>query len=396
MKMPIYSQEITLPTASETVNTVQIVVRYYGPYQNSYAQLPSPKLTVDGAPLKLLLVFPSNTSQFTHYSEGSKEGGYDQFSQYYAQDVHLSDQEKRIVIQGPFEQIAYLSITLYYYLYDDITGEQYTYLDNGLPTDSENLNPYQVGNPSVFAFDSSTKNADAKTSTFEKQKSSSSYTEDDGIDINNKIQLYRPDQVSSSTKTLEDVADDGCSKDYLTTEITESGLPPYHMYDFLILRLKVPSTFIHNDTPDKVFQDYQCRYISINSNIQKYDTDSLDFWTINPIHLEKYLDHNRRTYVFFAPNDYVRELVKGQGLAPKTPPVVTWNGITGYVLGYPSYGVIIRYRAPNDNWEGNPVKCPCYSSPETNEPVKYWMMSPYTPELFGDTLENFKKKLHIS
>lgn len=105
--------------------------------------------------------------------------------------------------------------------------------------------------------------------------------------------------------------------------------------------------------------------------------------------LNEYIDENGYAYVFFMPDDYVASLVDVQGTPPKTPPVIHWGNYSGYVLGNPSYAVLLRYRIPANNWQGSPVNATCYPTPDSVEPVTVEELGEYLPELYGDTLAHF-------
>ena len=401
--MPIYSQGIDIPANDPNrVDLIQIIIRYYGPFDNDYKLIPPPKLYINGSlkPVIPTLIFPvpgvsGDDGGIMPYWRGSQDGGYDQRSQYYFYRLILNKNEQRVIVNGNFELLSYMSTTLYYYLNGSPAGEQYTYLDKGMFVNSGDKNPYISGNPSVFAYDAPPiieSNTHEKNDQYLKNTQLiSKQISDEYINQSGRVELYRADKYSSQTRTLEEVAEDGCSKAYLVTGAT-NGEPNYNNYDVLLLRIKVPTTFIHNDTPDKVFGDYQCRYISVSSNIQKNDNkdDILDFWTVDPTMLESTKDNDGYAYVFFAPNEYVRTLVAEQNTPERMPPTLTWGNYNGFVLGYPNYAVVIRYRDPNDNWIGNPVNCTCYDNSEDNQPIQNNELGEYTPEIFGDSLVNFQ------
>ncbi|MFP2240967.1 hypothetical protein ACLEX4_20890 [Pseudescherichia vulneris] len=105
--------------------------------------------------------------------------------------------------------------------------------------------------------------------------------------------------------------------------------------------------------------------------------------------LNEYADSDGYAYVFFAPTSFTRQQVKAQGTAPRTPPVITWGGYQGYLLGDPDHAIVIRFRDPESDWAGNPQNAVCYLSPENNQPVTVDELGVFLPELFGDTMENF-------
>lgn len=60
-------------------------------------------------------------------------------------------------------------------------------------------------------------------------------------------------------------------------------------------------------------------------------------------------------------------------------------------IGDPSFAIILRYRNPDFNWIGSPEHIKCYPTNSTNIPVQKNQLGIYTPEIYGDTLDNFNK-----
>ena len=60
-------------------------------------------------------------------------------------------------------------------------------------------------------------------------------------------------------------------------------------------------------------------------------------------------------------------------------------------IGDPSFAIILRYRNPDYNWIGSPEHIKCYPTNSTNIPVQKNQLGIYTPEIYGDTLDNFNK-----
>ena len=171
------------------------------------------------------------------------------------------------------------------------------------------------------------------------------------------IGVYRLDKFDSRRAMADGIADDGCSQAYLFARKSSIN------QEVLVLRIKIPTTFIDNDTPDKIFEDYQVRYLSVSANVDPaiHQSNPLGYWTVNARMLKQYADKNGYGYVFFAPNDYVSNIALQQGASATQPPVMTWGKYKGYLLGDPDFAIVMRYKAPNSSWDGNPANAICYT-----------------------------------
>ncbi len=387
LSMPAYQAAMTLPMAS----TAYFVLRYYAPWGDGSAdgwQVPVnlPTVSIEGTPA------PVTMSTWFSYSKDYLQGqvgeGFDQHAQYYAAEVYASTgKDSQIVFSGTFQQAAYYSATAYIvYPYQD--KGQIEVLDLDLTASPAGSNPYIVGNPSVFAYPPSLPGSSAPLA----QPVPSPFADANPParpELRSKvnartgeISVFRPDQQTSASQIVDELAPDGCSKAYLyATKAAEQQV--------LILRIKVPTTFVHNSNPDTVFGEYQCREITVGAHT--VDTATLDFWTVSSRMLTDYVDADGYAYVFFAPVSYTQSKVVEQGTPATRAPVMTWGQYTGYLLGDPDYAVIIRYRAPADDWVGNPQNAFCYATPEDEQPVTAAQLQEYLPEIFGDTLANFEQ-----
>lgn len=257
-------------------------------------------------------------------------------------------------------------------------------------------NPYIPGHPSIFDY--------ASSDLFHQPLIKSVFpisasTESTSISIPREPQhkptergtpnlFYRINKEMAATRYTEENTTDGCSRGYLTTILFE-------WQEVAILRIKVPITFISSDSPDTIFGDYQCRELSVSANVKSIDTISgpvLDFWTVSSRMLNDWKDEEGYTIIFFAPNEYVSSLVKEQGLEGlKVPPVLTWGRYKGYVLGYPDYSIVIRYRAPSDSWQGNPQNSYCALNYDDmiRHPATKAELGDWLPDLYGGSFEEF-------
>lgn len=401
-EMPTFHMKLNIPAEGEygTLVTGYLAIRYYAPWGDGSAdgwQTPvtPPTISCNGIVLKNELWFSADSEPSTEtpyavaYLTGNQGAGYDQHAQYYKcllTDISPSDGYS-FDIHGTFQQAGYFSIVGYFSADNNgnPTRFQIEILDRDLPTTPEGTNPFIINNPSVFSYDA------GESTTYEVNDAEServlpetivaptlrTEVSDDG-----QVSFFRVDKYTSTYIIADEIAVDGCSQGYLYANKNNTT------QEVCILRMKVPETFIHNDSPDTTFSDYQCREFTVGSHISGYS--GLGFWTVSSRMLNDYIDADGYAYVFFVPDEFAKQLVDEQGTAAKTPPVMTWGNYTGYVLGNPSYAVILRYRIPNNTWQGNPINATCYPTPESLEPVTAEELGDFLPELYGDTFENFE------
>ena len=405
-----------------------VIVRFYQPCAEGYPngwQIPVPSsaiyltVTVDGQSYPDIAWAPifsyAATSPAVPYINGQYNGGFDQHAQYFwPSNLPQIVPGKTIVgIQGYYQLAGYFTVVFYFY---DEAGKavgQREILDKEMKTAPAGSNPYQKGNPSIFAYNPPSsievKGDELKGQDAPKPDLSAlppilagawslgehkmpPQTEA----INNQVYLYRPNKESSTSRMLDGIKPDGCSADYL---ITDEAAPP--KYEVMILRLKMPSTFIYNNTPPTTFGDYQCRYLSVNSNIngpnnpyhRPSDTPVFSFWTVDNYMLTKHADPNTgHAYIFFATDAYVQKQMLIQNMDPKStiPPVITWGYYRGYLLGPPKSAIILRYRDPSDTWAGSPAKAVCAPDIRAQRPIQPGELGDYTPEIYGDSMSNFQ------
>ena len=53
------------------------------------------------------------------------------------------------------------------------------------------------------------------------------------------------------------------------------------------------------------------------------------------------------------------------------------------------YAIILRYREPNPDWEGNPANAQCYQYINQSVPLTYSQLGVYTPQAFGGSFADF-------
>lgn len=391
---PEYHSEFTIPAGQRGM----IVARFYDVWgdgsKNGWQQaVVPPDVVFDGKPITLDLWFSANSVSTIEpdgfnqedYINGQCQGGFDQHSHYYQQSFDKLPYDATLTVTGNFQIAGYFSIVVYMGLDTVYQRFQYELLDREMSSIPENSNPYITGNPSVISYTEHSKNKkNTMPATIALQKNYSSQPNQ----RNGEIFFYRPDAQRAATGFSDEIASDGCSKGYLSATKSNAELQ-----QVLIMRIKMPSTFIGSAQPDTVFGQYQCRQVSVSANIESRESVSplLDFWTVSSRMLNEYVDEDGYAYVFFAPTTYTYQQVIEQGTEPRTPPVIIWGKYTGYLLGDPDYAVAIRYRDPASGWNGNPENAVCYLDAATNEPVTSFELGDFLPEMFGDTMDNFLK-----
>ncbi|MBV8801927.1 MAG: hypothetical protein JO131_02985 [Gammaproteobacteria bacterium] len=303
-QMPQYTATFKFPS-NPISSTGTLVLRFYQAFGDGsrtgwQTSITTPIVTYQGNVLPISTFF---SYQNDNYLYGSYGLGYDQFAQYYGAFFAIAaDQESTLTITGTFQQVAYLSATIY------LNGTQVELLDKEMNVATSDLNPYIKNHPSVFAY--SVNSNLFKLPSIENNSPLKSYTFDHPFTDPKigKIHVYRLDQEESKEVVADDIAPDGCSRAYLFAQKASSQ-------EMIILRIKVPQVFINNNQPDKIFHQYQTRYLSIGSH-QMWSNIFLDFWTVNAEMLKDYMDEKGYAYVFFASNDYTKQLA----LQQKTPP----------------------------------------------------------------------------
>ncbi len=392
---PQYQTTFTLPKISD--NTAMLVLRFYqewgdGSSTGWQTSVNAPTITLDGVELPLLETFSYANQQA--FQTGAIAGGIDQYAQYLMVQIPQTNiAGSKLVISGSFQQVAYMNTIVYN---NDGTGSDshnwhMTKLDNEFTTLNNACNPYIALNPSVFAYTNNTTYA-TNNSTYKTSTSVTEFNDIQQITLpkaskkdNGYVGVYRPDRYDSRHNMLDDTDVGSCSQAYLVAPKESSS------QEVLVLRIKLPSTFINDSTPNKIFRNYQTDYFSISANVNPilHLVNPLGYWTVNAQMLKKYIDKDGYVYVFFAPNDYTNNVAIEQGTPANQPPVITWGKYKGYLLGDPDYMVIIRYKNPDPSWVGSPANAVCYNFPQQLKPLSPNELGEYTPEIYADTMDNF-------
>ena len=63
--------------------------------------------------------------------------------------------------------------------------------------------------------------------------------------------------------------------------------------------------------------------------------------------------------------------------------------VAGYALSQAEFAIIVRYREPNPDWEGNPANAQCYQYINQSVPLTYSQLGVYTPQAFGGSFADF-------
>lgn len=416
--MPEYEYDVTLPRASSEVTHAILVWRYYECFGDGSLGVTEPdtvngwevliyppiitRFSAGGTTSNVIMItefnsyidVPDQVEGTNQYIRGAVNGGYDQHAQYYRTKMLALDTlgETKLVVSGVYPRAGYFSLAVYYLnpLGDTFLVSQAEYRDYNFTPKTGALNPYINGNPSVFSYIPPSINFKNKYTPTGKELQKSNNKENNPpneIVIRNSggyVYFFRMDQKTSHSAWSEDIDTNGCSRAYLyATQPSE--------YNFLILRIKVPKTFINSSEPDIIFSEYETRQISIGSHVAEDNIPQpqLEYWTVNSRMLEEHKDENGYAYVFFAPNDYVNKLHIEQGSPRRHPPVMTWGKYTGYVLGQSTYHIIIRYREPMNSWQGSPYNEVCYIDQASSRPINPVRLGKFCPEMYGDTEENF-------
>lgn len=390
---PEYKSEFTIPAGQRGI----IVARFYdvwgdGSLDGWQQPVTPPHVILDGDVIELALWFSANSVSKVEpdgfnqedYINGQSQGGFDQHSQYYQQSFNALPYDAKLIVKGNYQIAGYFSITVYLGLDFGAEGRfQYEMLDREMKSIPCDSNAYIEGNPSVIYYAESKWDSNKKEMS---QLSSHSQCPANVGKRDGEILFFRADAERSAMGFSDEMTSDGCSKGYLSATKDDP-----ENQQVLILRIKMPTTFIGSATPDLTFGCYQCRQVSVGANIESTTSVDplLDFWTVSSRMLNEYVDRDGYAYVFFAPTSFTQKQVIDQGTPPRTPPVMKWGNYKGYLLGDPNHAIVIRYRDPASDWKGNPQNAVCYLSPEHNQPVTVDELGIFLPELFGDTLDDF-------
>ena len=386
---PQYQVSFILPKSTDS--SIKLVVRMYQPWGDGSSTgwqelLQTPSASLNGEPLTLVPAFSYQNQ--TNFQTGALSLGTDEYAQYFIISIPATTTVgEKLIITGDYQQVAYMSATVYNYSgtadgfkwQSEKFDYEFSALDNA-------CNPYITSNPSVFAYTTGIPNNTLTSITNTQSIKKISLPKVTTTNTNSgSIGVYRLDKFDSRNVMADDIANDGCSKAYLFAQKSSTN------QEVLVMRVKIPTTFIANDTPDTIFGDYQVRYFSISANVDPalHSSNPLSFWTVNSRMLAQYADKDGYAYVFFAPNDYVSTVVAQQGTITTQPPVITWGKYQGYLLGDPDFAIVMRYKAPNSTWSGSPEHAVCYTTPNQLKPLSNYELGTYTPEVYADTMDNF-------
>lgn len=275
------------------------------------------------------------------------------------------------------------------------------------------MNPFISGNPSVSSYEKppvdgrKIKTHDdfekpTKAYTVDKHKCDAIFEKLKNTHTSNQYSLFRTTAQmahNGSYGAYESISEDGCSPDYLfaARKVAE--------HDFCMLKIKIPTNFIHSDNPDITYGVYKLQELVIDSS----EIMSNGCSAVTSRQLNDYKDSDGYAYVFFATDEFVEKLCAEQSPPSGIPPIYTLGEYIGYVLRLTSKEdgpiVFIRHRGCSPDWEGNLINTQCYIKNENLKPIIPSDLGEYFPELYGDTMKSFKagrigpfrnkKKLHL-
>ena len=414
-QMPKYSQDMVVKaggTDASGYNTSScfLLFRYYSPWNPdgsrepvSNQQLYWPDVFTtdpDGNVKKIEPSFPvmqeSIADELTLFSNNATVAYY----QIYTSADPAITTDLTLTVQGFFEQTGYMSASLRRYLSLEstfITEEPAHFRGDELSAVDGGLNPFIEGNPSVFAYERPVPQAQQDirlidtskligTLKYQRTNEPAQFKPENklsiAVDADESIAFYRPTTQSfynGEYGDQESLAPDGCSADYLSTLYLLDSDKPY-----FILKMKVPTTFIHSDTPETIYAGYQIQEFTIDTYTDISSSSGYTRYGLTSRQINDYKNADGYVYVFLAPPDFVTELANEQGLdynETKIPPIYTWNGHTGYVL---DRGIVnIRHRGSDPTWEGYVGNSVCYLTDADMQPIAPADLGEYYPELTG-------------
>jgi hypothetical protein len=397
-QMPQYSQKFTMDFQNENILYI-LYIRYYSAWNADGSREP---VSADDVYWPQILINNENSSPMDVSNIMNKRSSPEihilkNFSNYTTIKAEVFSDNyglTEFTVQGFFEQAGYISLSLYQVETGGdtmIVKSETHYRGDELTVINGGLNPFIKENPSVFSYQRPQQGKNVRYLS-QSNVSSKSYTNavcnkrietiktpiKSGVD--EKFYFYRPTEESFNNAEYgfqESQAPDGCSADYMASfDVLDSGK------QYFILKIKVPTTFIHDDNPETTYAGYQVQELTIDTYSENLSTNKR--YSVNSRQLNDYKDSNGYAYVFMAPEDIVTQLALEQGLdynVTKIPPIYTWNGNTGYVL---DLGIIvIRHRGSDAAWEGSLTNAPCYLTDAELLPIAPSDLGEYYPDLTG-------------
>lgn len=415
-QMPQYSQSM-LVKADVSENgyndsTVLLLFRYYSPWNPdgsrepvSNQQLYWPNVFTTDSDGNVRHIQPS----FPVQQESNVGGNLKLFSNnatvayylvYTIADPAVAD-DQTLTVQGFFEQTGYMSLSLRRYVDKGtafITEEPAHFKGDELAVIDGGLNPFIEGNLSVFAYERPAPSVQQNASLSGTSKLIETLNHSDGNEAtkyknqtrksagragaDEHIDFYRPTTQSfynGEYGDQESLAPDGCSADYLAALYQLNSTKPY-----FILKMKVPTSFIHDDNPETTYAGYQVQEFTVDTYTEINSYGGNTRYGLTSRQVNDYKDSDGYAYVFLAPPDVVTQLALEQGLdynVTKIPPVYTLDGNTGYVL---DRGIVnIRHRGSDPTWAGYVGNSTCYLTDAEMQPIQPEDLGEYYPELTG-------------
>lgn len=202
-----------------------------------------------------------------------------------------------------------------------------------------------------------------------------------------QVYVFRLDAQTSKEGFIGEEIPDGCLSTYLFSKI------PYNTLNYGIMRIKIPNIY-DSSSPLTYMKEYDALYFSISSmqDASLLTIPFLPFWTVNARMMKQYMDKDGYCYIFWAPQSDLSQINR---TISYEPPVISWGDRKGFCLSVPTFAFYFRYKAPNQDWEGNPINCPCYLTPSANQPITD-ELGPWCPELYGEMFNSYNEFINSS
>lgn len=314
---------------------------------------------VNGTKINYVLFYSYEIDR-TH--KGQISAGFDQFTVYYS--VKRSGEPSPVSVKGfelyGLESMAYWSIN---YQLEDQSNRFFNCIK-----DNEDYGNYQylfhdqpISNPWAPSAKTSPcyrSIEEAFTSPVQTMKGASSQ----GLEV----AVFRPDRQTSQQWGQEGGEPNECSVSYVISFLPQDEEGEI-IVPFGYIKMKIPSyyeTQICTVSPSSHLDVY---YFSITAG-QNKDSYLYPFWTVNLHMMKPMMTTDGFGYVFWGPRDYVLNQ-KTRDTPRDVPPIVQIQHVQGYMLGYPEFALVFRYRGPDQNWKGYVGRAPCYDTPAQQEPI---------------------------
>lgn len=327
---------------------------------------------VDGTKINYVLFYSYEIDR-TH--KGQVSAGFDQFTVYYS--VKRKGDPNPVLVESfdvyGLDSIAYWSIN---YQLDDKSNRffncinendqygKYQYFFHGHPVP----NPWTPSAKTTPCYHETTKEAFANPMTENTSQ---------GLDIG----VFRPDRQTSQQWGQEGGEPNECSVSYLISFLPQNE-QKQNIVPFGYIKIKLPSYYETQICSQLSSDTLDVYYFSITAG-QNKDSFLYPFWTVNFHMMKPMATTDGFAYVFWGPREHV--MSQRTPDTPKDlPPIVRIQNIQGYMLGYPEFAFLFRYRGPDADWKGYVGKAPCYDTPAQEQPIRD-VLGDFGPKVVGFT-----------